>query len=158
MAEVDVLLKLFDTLKDSSKDAQQMCQAILTNQTNISSYIKNLPLSDLKELLKDHAKQSGDEIGTCTETVESQTDAILEEVKTLKGKIKTMITVVVVAFSLFTIAGLIGVIVYKTAEEVTPTYQDEFYNPEREEEQHQRLRNEIIESIRKEFKDDRNKK
>lgn len=157
MAEVDLLLKLFDTLKDSSKDTQQMCQAMLTNQTDISSFMKNLPLAELKEMIKDHAKTSGDDIGTCTETVESQTDAILKEVRQLKGRIKTMITVVIVAFSLFTIAGLIGVISYQTAEDTTPAYPEEFYKPEEAEHQHERLRQEIIEAIRKEFKDNKNK-
>ena len=151
MAEVDLLLKLFDTLKDSSKDTQQMCQAMLSNQTNISNFMKNLPLAEIKEMLKDHAKESGDDIGTCTETVESQTDAILKEVRQLKGRIKTMITVVIVTFSLFTIAGLIGVITYQTRKDVAPIYQDEFYSPSQTDEQHQKLKEEIIEAIRKEF-------
>lgn len=151
MAEVDLLLKLFDTLKDSSKDTQQMCQAMLTNQTNISNFMRNLPLAELKEMLKEHAKESGDDIGTCTETVENQTDAILKEVRQLRSRIKTMITVVIVTFSLFTIAGLIGVITYQTRQDTTPLYQDEFYNPAQTDEQHQKLKEEIIEAIRKEF-------
>lgn len=103
MAEIDLLLKLFDTLKDAIKDIQLMCQAMLTNQNNIGNYVKSLP-----DALKDHAKESSDEIGTCTETVEAQSDTVLNEIRELKGKVKTMIIVVVVAFTLFTAAVMIA--------------------------------------------------
>ena len=43
MAEADLLIKLFDTLKDASKETRDLCQAMLTNQNNIGNYIKNLP-------------------------------------------------------------------------------------------------------------------
>ena len=52
MSEADLLIKLFDTLKDSIRDMQQLCQAMLTNQTNIGNYVKNLPIDEVKELLK----------------------------------------------------------------------------------------------------------
>jgi cell division protein FtsL len=156
MAEVDLLLKLFDTLKDSSKDTQQMCQAILSNQTNISHYIKNLPLGDLKDLLKEHAKASGDDINTCTETVESQSDGILKEIKTLRGKVKIMITVVIVAFSLFSIASLIGIITYQTRKDVQPQ-PGEFYEYQDREDEHEALKKEIIDAIREEFRDSQDK-
>ncbi|MCK5603429.1 hypothetical protein KAR91_16205 [Candidatus Pacearchaeota archaeon] len=108
MSEADLLIKLFDTLKDSIRDMQQLCQAMLTNQTNIGNYVKNLPIDEVKELLKEHSKDSSVEIETCSETVETQADAILNEVKELKGKVKTMIIIVIVAFTLFTSAILIG--------------------------------------------------
>ena len=108
MSEADLLIKLFDTLKDSIRDMQQLCQAMLTNQSNIGNYVKNLPIDEVKELLKEHSKDSSVEIETCSETVETQADAILNEVKELKGKVKTMIIIVIVAFTLFTSAILIG--------------------------------------------------
>ena len=108
MSEADLLIKLFDTLKDSIRDMQQLCQAMLTNQTNIGNYVKNLPIDEVKELLKEHSKDSSVEIETCSETVGTQADAILNEVKELKGKVKTMIIIVIVAFTLFTSAILIG--------------------------------------------------
>jgi hypothetical protein len=114
MAEVDLLIKLFDTLKDASKETRDLCQAMLINQNNIGNYIKTLPMADLTQALKEHANQSTSEIGSCTETVESTTDTILEEIRTLKQKVKTMITVVIVAFTLFGTALLIGGIVTKT--------------------------------------------
>lgn len=104
MSETDLLLKLFDTLKDASKETQQLCHAMLTNQQNIGSYIKQLPMTDLKEALKEHSKEASDEIGTCTETVETTTDTILERVKLIESKIGKMILVVLVAFTLFSSA------------------------------------------------------
>jgi gas vesicle protein len=128
MAEVDLLIKLFDTLKDSIKDMQNLCQALLTNQTSIGSYMKSLPMDEVKQLLKEHSKESTDEIGTCTETVETQTDTILTEVRDLKGKVRTMIVVVLVAFALFTSAVLIGrlsIDTNKTHDEMIPTIVEE---------------------------------
>jgi len=140
MSDFDLLIKLFDTLKDSSKETQQLCHAMLTNQQNIGNYIKTLPMSDLKEALKEHSKESTDEIGTCTETVESKSDIILEEVKEIKGKVTKMILVVIVAFTLFTSAVLIARI-------TTPKPQDT----------HNELKMEI-DNLRKDIEDLHNKK
>jgi len=150
MAEVDLLLKLFDTLKDAIKDTQQMCQVMLTNQNNIGNYIKNLPMEELKQLLKDHTKDSANEIETCTEKVGTTTDVILNEVKKIAGKVRTMIIVVVVTFSLFTVAGLIGVITYNTRENTSADNRIEDHKTTID--GHEQLKNEIIESIREEFK------
>jgi len=109
MAEItDILLKLFDTLREQMRDMQRLSQALLDNQNSIGNYIRSLPMEETRDLLQSHSKNSTDEIGTCTETVEAQTDTILEEVKDLKGKVKTMIIVVVVAFTLFTFAIMIA--------------------------------------------------
>ncbi len=103
MAEIDLLLKLFDTLKDAIKETQGLCHAMLTNQGNIGNYVKNLPAE-----LKDHAKESSDNIGTCQETVEEQTGALLVEMRELKQKVRTMILVVTIAFTLFGAAVFVG--------------------------------------------------
>lgn len=117
MAEIDLLIKLFDTLKDASKETRDLCQAMLTNQNDIGNYIKNLPMTDLTQALKEHSKESTDEIGACTETVETKSDVILQEVRTIKQKVKTMIIVVMVAFSLFGMSLLIaGVVMQKPTD------------------------------------------
>ncbi len=108
MSDFDLLLKLFDTLKDSSKDTQDLCHAMLTNQNNIGSYIKNLPIDELKNTLKEHNKESIDNIDACTETVETKTDTILEKVNLIDTKVGKMITVVVVAFALLTVSFIVG--------------------------------------------------
>ncbi len=95
MADVDLLIKLFDTLRESNKDTNQLCHALLQNQNDISNYIKNLPMEEVKQLLKDHAKNSTDEIDSCTETIEQKTDGGLEEVKKVDTKVGRMILVVI---------------------------------------------------------------
>lgn len=146
MAEIDLLLKLFDTLKDASKETRDLCQAMLTNQNDIGNYIKNLPMTDLTQALKEHSKESTEEIGTCTETVESKSDIILEEVKTLKQKVKTMIIVVMVAFSVFGIALLIaGIVDDNDKKESTST-------TEQREDEYESLKNDILETIREELR------
>ena len=152
MADVNLLIKLFDTLKDSSKDTQQMCQSMLSNQASISHYIKSLPLDELKGLIKDHAKNSEDDIGICKDAVEEKSDDILKEVKGMTGKVKTMITVVIVAFSLFTIAGLIGVIAYESRKPKLNEHVDEFYRQEEADIRHDELKKEIIDSLKEELK------
>jgi len=125
MAEVDLLIKLFETLKDALRDTNQLCQAMLNNQTSIANHMKTLPIEDLKQVLKDHSKESSDDlkdhskessddIGTCTETVETQGVNILNEIRDLKGKVKTMIIVVVVAFTLFSSVLLVGKLMVDT--------------------------------------------
>ena len=116
MADIDLLIKLFDTLKDSMKDQQTVHNALLTNQNDLGNHLKTLPIEEIKQILKDHTKDSSDDIDSCTETVESKSDAILEEVKEIKGKIKNMILAVIVAVSLFGIALLIGGIAFNNVK------------------------------------------
>ena len=108
MSETDLLIKLFDTLKDASKETQQLCHAILTNQNNIGNYMKNIPIQEFKEALKEHDKESADKVDSCTETVEEKTDSILSKVNVIETKISKMILVVVVSFALLTVAFIVG--------------------------------------------------
>ena len=145
MAEVDLLLKLFDTLKDASKETQQLCHALLTNQNNITNYMGNLPMDELKMALRDHAKDSSDEIGTCTETVETKTDNILSVVKTIDSKVGKMILVVLVSFSLFSIAFFMG---KYTSGDADKFIEWEEKIKSRQEAEH----NKLIDAIREEFR------
>jgi len=126
MAEIDLLLKLFDTLKDSMRDQQTVHNALLTNQNDLGNHLKTLPIEEIKLMLKDHTKNSSDEIDSCTETVESKSDTILAEMKDIKGKIKNMILVVIVAVSLFGIALLIGGIAFNNVGSKKETISHEY--------------------------------
>ena len=117
MADIDLLIKLFDTLKDTMKDQNDAHHALLTNQNNIGNYIKTMPMEEIKQMLKEHAKESSSEIDSCTETVETKSDKILEEVKVIQGKIKTMVVVVLVSVSIFGLALLIGGIISQQPKE-----------------------------------------
>jgi hypothetical protein len=111
MAEIDLLIKLFDTLKDSIKDVQNLSNALLSNQNSIGNYIKGLPMEDIKQTLKDHSKNSADDISSCTTTVETKTGDIMESIKGLKEKVGRMILVVIVVSAILGLGILVGGIV-----------------------------------------------
>lgn len=167
MSEVDILLKLFDTLKDSSKESQQLLQALLTNQNNIGNYIKNLPMEDLRQALKEHSNHSEDKIGTCTDTVVTKSNYIIEEIKKIRNRIKIIVLVIGVTFTLFSAASLFGIISYKIAEKKDEnkrqeyTIYDDLLKESQSRSEHEKLKDEIISIIKKEFKlnkDSENKK
>lgn len=108
MAEVDLIIKLFDVLTESSKETRKGIQAVLTNQNDIGNYIKTLPLNDVKETIKDHNNTASDKITTCTDSVYATSDKILERVEVLRGKVIMMVTIVLVTFAVFTSAVFIA--------------------------------------------------
>jgi predicted PurR-regulated permease PerM len=109
MAEnVDLMVKLFETLKQSSDKNEATLQKLIEQQHSLIGHIEYLPIKDLQIALKDHNKESSNDISTCTDTVNTTTDTILEKVKQIDGKVGKMITVVLVAFSLLTITFVIA--------------------------------------------------
>jgi nucleoside-triphosphatase THEP1 len=99
---ITILVKLFETLKDSSDRNEETTQKLIVQQLELVSHIKNLPISDLKQALKEHAKDSADNIDSCTDTVETSTGGIMEEIKKLASKVNMMIVVVLVTFAILT--------------------------------------------------------
>jgi len=144
MAEIDLLLKLFDTLKDQLKDIHTAFQALLTNQNNIGNYIRNLPMEEVRQLLKDHTKDSSDEIGTCKETVETKSDDILGAVDSMKERVDRMILIIKVAFALFGVAILIGGITYNYLGK-----HDQKVMEEQKQDEHKELKQELKEEFKK---------
>lgn len=107
----DILLTLFNTLTKAFDRTETATNTLISQQGDLVNHIKNLNLNEIQQSLKEHDKSATDDIETCTETVESKSDIILEEVRILKQKVRTMIIVVMVAFTLFGSALLIGGIV-----------------------------------------------
>ena len=97
---IDILVKLFDTLKDAIDEDRKTSQELIKQQQDLVSHVKNLPVIELKKALKDHAEKSTQEIDSCTETVETKTDNILEFVRKIDNKVSKMIFVVAVAFTI----------------------------------------------------------
>ena len=106
MAEIDVMLKLFDTLKQSSDKNEATIQKLIEQQHALIGHIEYLPIKELQEALKEHDKGSTEDIDSCTETVKTTTDIILEKVNIIDTKVGKMITVVIVAFALLTMSYL----------------------------------------------------
>lgn len=144
MAEItDVLLKLFDTLKDEIKDLRSLSHALLDNQNSFVNHISNLPMEETKKLLEDHSKDSSDEIGTCTETVETTSEKIQKSVEGMTQKVDRMILVIKVAFALFGAAILIGGITFKYLDSV-----DKKVVEKQKTDEHEQLRQELRQDIK----------
>jgi hypothetical protein len=109
MAEnIDLMVKLFETLKQSSDKNEATLQKLIEQQHSLIGHIEYLPIKELQTSLKDHNKESSDEITSCTDTVNKTSDSILERVKKIDGKVGKMITIVLVAFSLLTITFIVA--------------------------------------------------
>ena len=99
---INILVKLFETLKESSDRNEEATQKLILQQLEMVNHIKHLPIDDLREALKEHAKDSKKEIDDCAGTVESTTFDIMELLRTINNKITKMVIVVIVAFSVVT--------------------------------------------------------
>jgi len=121
MAEMDIMLKLFDTLKQSSDKNEATIQKLIEQQHTLIGHIEYLPIKELQDSLKDHNKETSDDINSCTETVETTSDVILTKVNSIDTKIGKMILIVIVAFTLFSMSVLIATL---TQTKNIPTYSD----------------------------------
>ncbi|MCK5611085.1 hypothetical protein KAR91_54935 [Candidatus Pacearchaeota archaeon] len=99
---ITILVKLFETLKESSDKNEDATQQLIVQQLELVGHIKHLPIEDLKQALKEHAKDSSDNIGACTETVEVTGKDLMEEIKKLSSRVSKMILVVLVTFTVLT--------------------------------------------------------
>lgn len=99
---IKILVKLFDTLKESSNRNEVTTQKLVIQQLELVNQIKNLPVDDLRQALKEHAKESSDEINECSGVIEMETANIVKLLRDIINKINRMILVVIVAFSVVT--------------------------------------------------------
>ena len=99
---IDILMKLFDTLKQASDKHESTLQKLIEQQHKLVGHIEYLPIKELQNALDTHGKTSTDEINTCTETIETTSGALIEKVRSIDSKISKMIIVVLVAFAILT--------------------------------------------------------
>ncbi len=138
---VDLMIKLFDTLKQASDKHESSILSLIQQQDKLVGHIEYLPIKDLQDALKEHNKESKDNIDSCTETVEIKSDNILERVKGIENKIGKMILVVLVTFTLFTSAILIARLTYnKTSKSSYPVLVEEL---QKEQDKNTELQKEI---------------
>jgi predicted PurR-regulated permease PerM len=125
----DIIIKLFDTLKDSTDKNERTMQTLINQQQVLVENVTHLPIDEIKQDIKDHIVSAREE-----------RKVISDKVDTISSKVTKMILVVVAAFSLFTVAYFVvrsTSDIDKIKKEIT-----------REQEiKH----DEIIETIRKEF-------
>jgi len=79
MADESVFLKLFDTLKEAINEMNSTLKDLLSNQQTIGNYVESLPIKEFKDTLKEHNKESSDNIDECTEVVNTQSSDILKK-------------------------------------------------------------------------------
>jgi len=99
---ITILVKLFETLKEASDKNEDATQQLIVQQLELVGHIKHLPIDDLRQALKEHAKESTDNIGSCVETVKFSVEDLMTEIKKLASKVNKMILVVVVTFTVLT--------------------------------------------------------
>jgi len=150
----DILLELFRTLTRASSHTQSACTEILKQQRDIDTYLKTLPVKDVKEMLKDHNDKSHNER-------KETSDDILESLKSLDSKVDNMITVTKTIGVVFTLAILIAsIVMYFGTKNVEKTALNKRYNKtdiikiieEQQEKEHEALKKEVIEVIREELR------
>jgi len=102
MSEENLILKLFDMLKDAVKEVSDTLKQLLNNQQSIGEYMKTLPIKELKDSLREHDRDANNNIDSCTETVQLQTSDILKSIQSLKDIIVRSIIIISVFFTLVT--------------------------------------------------------
>jgi len=146
---IDVLLQLFGMLKESSDKNEDATQQLIVQQLDLVSHIKHLPIDDLRAALKEHQKTSADDIDACTETVESTTGDLMDELKKISGRVNKMILVVSVAFSL-----MVGtyILVRSVSDSDTKFNAWQKKIEEKQNSEHQAIADEVIEKLRDEIR------
>jgi len=99
---IDVLVKLFDTLKFSSDKNEDATKQLISQQQDLVTYINNLPVKDLRDAIKEHSKDSKTNIDNCSNAVAVKTKDLMTEIKKVNSKVSKMILVVAVAFTILT--------------------------------------------------------
>ena len=146
---IDILLKLFETLKDSSDKNENATQQLIVQQLELVGHIKHLPIEDLRQALKDHAKEADISIDACSETIENTTGDLMKVIQNMSSRVNKMIIVVVVAFTV--LATAYGIV--KTMGDSDSKFDTwkEKIDIEQEEARH-KIANELIEELRKEMR------
>ena len=88
---IEILVKLFETLKTSSDKNEEATRQLILQQLELVNQIKSLPIEDLKLALKEHAKESTKEMNACTEVVSVTSSDVMAELRSIRGKLTKML-------------------------------------------------------------------
>lgn len=145
---ITILVKLFETLKDSSDKNEETTQKLIVQQLELVSHIKHLPIEDLNQALKDHAKDSANDIDACAETVEITGKDLMTEIKKVASKVNKMILVVLVTFAILT-----GTYVFiSNVADYSKKVEVQKKNTQKKQQNYKNMTDKITEEIRKEMK------
>jgi len=97
---VEIIVKLFDTLKESSTRTTDALNDLISQQNELISHVKHLPINEFQNALKDHAKSTVDEFIKSSEKTTESSNKILEKIKNIDSKLSKVLIVISVAFAL----------------------------------------------------------
>jgi beta-lactamase regulating signal transducer with metallopeptidase domain len=124
---ITILIKLFDTLKESSMKNEASTQKLIMQQLELVSQIKNLPVEDLKTALKEHAKESVNNIDNCSGMIELKTADIMDMLRVILNKINKISLIVWIVLSVLSASYIIvkAVDSYTKSDKIEETVSNE---------------------------------
>jgi len=87
----DIILKLFDTLKDSTDKNERTVQALINQQQTLVDNVTHMPIDEIKQDIKDHVISAREE-----------RKDISDKIQKIDLKVTKMIITVLVAFAIIT--------------------------------------------------------
>jgi len=97
---VEIIVKLFDTLKESSTRTTEALNDLISQQSELISHVKHLPIEDLQNAIKEHSKDTNDEFIKSAEKAAENSNKVLEKIKNIDSKLSKVLIVISVAFAL----------------------------------------------------------
>ena len=85
----DFIIKLFDTLKESTDKNERTMQTLINQQQILVDTVKHMPINEIRKEIQDHI-----------ESAQKERNVILDHIIKMDFKITKMIITVVVAFSI----------------------------------------------------------
>jgi hypothetical protein len=85
----DIILKLFDTLKDSTDKNERTIQTLINQQQILVDNVTHMPMNEIRQEIKDHIISAREE-----------RKGILDKIIKIDAKVGKMIVVVLVTFTI----------------------------------------------------------
>lgn len=88
---IDILVKLFETLQAASDKNSEATKQLIIQQLELVNQIKSLPVDDLRQALKEHAKDSAANIDACSQVVSVTSNDVMSLLRSVNGKLTKML-------------------------------------------------------------------
>jgi len=119
----EIILKLFDTLKESTDKNERTMQTLINQQQALVDHVKHMPMKEIRQEIQDHIESAFNEREQIKTKIDTKSETILEKLRTIDTKVVKMIVVVIVAFAI--ISG--GTIIFRALSETTGHSHNEIY-------------------------------
>jgi hypothetical protein len=87
----DIILKLFDTLKESTDKNERTMQTLINQQQTLVDKVRHMPIDEIKQDIKDHIVSA-----------QKERKGISDKIDNVNTKVTKMIIVVLVSFVIIT--------------------------------------------------------